>query len=297
MTAITGIMVLHHEGQLARAALLSLKRVANPVFVIHDGPADAETKKTAEDLDVIFIEKNKLGCKEAQLTNFLGNYFSKEDPSINDWIINTDSDEVLSEALINEILSLKLNKLGCYWVEMAHICQDEVVLKYAKNSVRIMKAILFNIDSVHSIIGLPHKGVQSSKNNKFLSGHLLHRARHLNYSFFKIFKKEMKFAIKDAKLRAKPVEIFINKKLVSVSGGDCILPLTDRLRFKFPLLMALPSAIYSLIISLQGLVDVRSARTFICESRLVCTRPFYQVYLCYLIYVNKIIQSRLRDEK
>jgi hypothetical protein len=290
MIKIIGVMVLHHEGNQAREALTSLLRVCKTVYVLHDGPSDIETRKLAEDLNVIFIEMDKRGCKEAQLTEFLGTQFADQDR--NDlWYLNTDSDEILSENLICEIQSLSLDSPMCYWVPMRHICADGVALRYANHSVRVMKIILFHVDAIKMVIGLPHKGVQGTSMSVNLTGDLLHKASHLNYSFLQIFKKEMIFAIKDAKLRSNLVRIFLRRRLISVSGGNMWLPLTDRLRFLFPLLAAFPAGIYSLLLSLRGLLDVRSFRTFNCEVKLVATRPFYQIYLCYLIYKykNKIL--------
>ncbi len=286
MIKIIGVMVLHHEGNRAREALVSLLRVCETVYVLHDGPSDPETRQLAKDLNVIFIEMDKKGCKEAQLTEFLGSQFSNQ---LGDdlWYLNTDSDEILSDDLISEIQSLHLDMPICYWVPMRHLSGDGIPLKYTNNSVRIMKIILFHVDAVEMVIGLPHKGVQGSTSAINLNGALLHKAGHLNYSFFQILKKEMFFAVKDAKLRSTLVKVFLNRQLISVSGGDVMLPLTDRLRFLFPLFVAFPASLYSLLLSLRGLLDVRSVRTFICELKLVLTRPIYQIYLCCLIHRYK----------
>lgn len=276
-----GIIVLHNEGERARSSLEALKRVASKIIVLHDGPPNLETARIVNELNLSLLPMEKTGFKELQLVRYFESvkHFVDSEP----WYLHVDSDEILSEELIDSIRGIKLDNNFHYLAKLKHVCDDGVALRYSEGSSRVWKPILFQLNKNIKVIGIPHKGLLMNCPVKIIRGDVEHRAIHLQFSLKQIFSREMTFVKKDARARASQMEYFSNGNKLKTAASFDNLPYRDWLLYKFPFMVAIPSLLYASYLAIRSLSEVRSFRTFVCEIKLAATLPIYYFLLPILI--------------
>jgi len=275
-------MILCNEGERARKACERVKAASSEMVILHDGEANLETKNLAASLGVPFYEYEKKGCKEPHLVRFFSE--NAEEPK---WYLHVDSDEILSQELVEEILSLDLDKPEVYYGELVHTKSDGTALRYSENSSRSEKPVIFHSESFEYLIGMPHCFCAFKSRPKRLNNPTIHEAAHLDYGLFKILSKEARFAQTDARIRTNEVAFFSKGKLDFVSPSASILGKNNYYRYKYSLLVLFPAMLYSLKRSFGWLFEARSLSAFVVEARLLVARPFYQGRICWLIAQNK----------
>jgi len=278
--------VVCNEGERARQALIALRAVADKLTIIQDGQVDETTDQLSREYASDVVVYPKKGCKEPHLALFFAQFRNESR-----WFLHVDSDEILSDELKAEIATLDLSEPDVYSVELAHTLKDGTSLKYKKGSGRVVKPILFHNEKLRSVIGLPHGALKLDLPWRKLDAQVIHRAGHLNFSFRQLFEKEKRFARTDARLRSLPVKVLGADGLLEIESTSNSFGFTNWLRNSHPLLALPLSATYQFAQSLWWLADVRSMKTLVSELQMLPIRPFYQAYLCYLIWQMRNIQT------
>lgn len=289
---IVGVMVLYNDGHRAIKALIAMKKICTHIFVIHDGPSDVNTKQTISNFGLSLTEFPRRYCKEAHLVHFFYDFISKNLSNKKylevKWCLHLDSDEVLTDSLIEEIRSLPDTSHTSLIAAADHIIEDNKKLKYKKSSNRIYKPIMMNLTSNHRIVGLPHKGLEFKlESSLVLKNKFNHNAEHVHKNLYKQIEKEWNFAINDAFLRTKPIQIFNDYKIENVSNFSKKLSLSDRLLNKYPILVAFPVSFYSFLLSIKSLFEARNFLTLNYEFKMLFARSIYYLRLAWLINLNK----------
>lgn len=276
---ILALFVLHLEGERARAALEQASKIATRIIVIHDGPIDEPTRSLCNEYLAEIIEGDSAGCKEPHLARFFASYDGKSS-----WILHLDSDEVMSESLVEEIKDLTFGQSCVYWGQLLHQRKNGTIIRYARRSfARGLKPVLFHLNSIERIIGVPHRGFIYCGEARFLKFPVMHLAEHLNYSLRQLLKKEMRFCAVEAKHRIRPVLVFENNLLSRWPPDSRKFRLSDRLRYQFPLMLLPFCLLFRIYQSALWFCDIRSLAAVKEEISLFLTRLPYQTKLLLLI--------------
>ena len=103
MNKISGIIICFNEEKNIERCVLNLQKVCDEVIVLDSFSSD-RTVEICKSLNVEFHQKKFVGYGEQKIAaTKLANM---------DFILSLDADEILSEKLINEIISLKKNQLA-----------------------------------------------------------------------------------------------------------------------------------------------------------------------------------------
>jgi hypothetical protein len=284
---VLALFVLHLEGERAREALEQASQVADRIMVIHDGPIDTATRSLCNEYLAEIIEADPAGCKEPHLARFFASYNGKYS-----WILHLDSDEVISKDLVEELKALPLGPPCVFWGQLLHQRKNGKIVRYARRSfARGLKPVLFHVDSIKRIIGIPHRGIIYTGQSRFLEFPVMHLAEHLDYSLRQLFNKEMRFCAVEAKHRTRPVLVCENKSLSKWLPDSIKLSATDRLRYKFPLILLPLCLLFRIHQSALWFCGVRSLEAVKEELSLFLTRLPYQAKLLLLISQYKVDQG------
>jgi glycosyltransferase involved in cell wall biosynthesis len=134
---ISACLVLFNEEKKIRKCLESIKDLVDEIVVIHDGQCQDRTIEICREFGAKIYFKNFIGNPEYHRIDLLKK-------AKNNWILQIDADEVLSEELRKEILKLKFDK-DAYL--MKRLAKD---FKFRKYCLR-----LFNKKKI-KFIGLVH---------------------------------------------------------------------------------------------------------------------------------------------
>lgn len=278
MKPISTIIVVNNEEKLVRRCLESIKPVSSEIIVIHDGKCVDNSLKIASEFTKKIFERKKYYCPEPHLVDAL--YMSH-----NDWIMRLDTDEYLSQDLIEHILRLDLEKgdlthFKANWREWHENTPTE-------QSGYSAKILLFNKN--HSLsIGMPHRAVEISGEGLLLNGYLEHTPAHINYSFKELLSKKLKpFTKVEAGLRySNPIKIY------SLNSGTQ-LPKKITIRNKYPIITA---PFFAFRTYLKSLMELKRARSFFAVRRIFSFANAHlieQLLLSYYMYKEK---KRLKNE-
>ncbi len=105
MNRITAVVITYNEASNIEACIIALQKVADEVLIV-DSKSTDKTRFIAKKLGAKVIETEWQGYSNTK--NF-GNKIAS-----NNWILSIDSDEVLSEELINNINELQLDEQKVY---------------------------------------------------------------------------------------------------------------------------------------------------------------------------------------
>jgi glycosyltransferase involved in cell wall biosynthesis len=173
---ISAVMVIYNEEKVLERALKSFCDVVDEIIIVHDGKcADKSLEIARKYTDKIF-ELEHVGEAEKHRP-----FTYKE--AKNDWILQVDADEYLSDELRNNLDKLISRKADIY----------EASYSIYLHQYSFYKRILFRRNRVY-FIGIPHDAVMPLDENvkiKKTNLKLMHEPLYDNYSF-QVFKKKFK---------------------------------------------------------------------------------------------------------
>jgi len=110
---ISAVVITFNEEKNIERCLKSLLAVVDEIILVDSGSTD-QTQKLAQQLGAIVMQQNWLGYS-AQKNK--GNEWASHD-----WILSLDADECLSDALIKELIALKLNPQTAILNRLTNYC-------------------------------------------------------------------------------------------------------------------------------------------------------------------------------
>lgn len=123
MAKISAYIVAYNEEKHIERCLQSLDNVADEIILVHDGKCTDQTLEIAKKYNCKIFEKEHRGMGEFHRV------FAIEQCS-NEWVLQMDADEYLSQALQKEITSLTETVIDAYsflwpiWNEREYITRD-----------------------------------------------------------------------------------------------------------------------------------------------------------------------------
>lgn len=265
------ILVVNNEEKFVQRCLESVKDLSDDIVVIHDGKCTDNSLKIAYGFTNKVFERQKYGALEPHLVEAL--YMVE-----NDWILRLDTDEYLSDDLIEHISKLNLNDTR--FTHFTAKWREWMGQNINKQSKYQEKIVLFN-KRFNMCIGIPHHAVLPLGEGISLNGYLEHIPIHVNYGFKElVFRKIKPFALTDARLRLRPIEVY---------PSDCqdLIPKKIFFRNKYPIL-TLP--LFSINIYLRTLTKIRTAKSFFLLKRIIIfshAHMISQILLSYYLYKEK----------
>ena len=159
---ISVVIITHNVIDTIEMCLEPLKKVSDDIIVV-DSFSDDGTVEVCERMGVRLISQEWLGYSQ---TKNLGNEMAKYD-----WILSIDSDEVLSDELINSINNLDLKKGHIYALDrLTNFCGKWIYHCgwYPEWKVRLFnkKNIKWQGDFVHETLNVPNDFTEIKLNGK-----------------------------------------------------------------------------------------------------------------------------------
>jgi glycosyltransferase involved in cell wall biosynthesis len=220
MEKISACLVVINEEKLIGRCLESLRGVVDEIILVHDGDCSDKTLVIAKEYGAKIFVRPFYGVAEGQRP------FSYEQAS-NNWILQIDADEFLSEELRSSLRSLASNKeISAY--EMLWPLWD------GKKEIKAnwpYKICLFRKEAI-SLLGLVHFVVRVKGKIKKVNLKLKHQPEYSNSSFSYFLKKQSDWAQLQAK---KYLQDFSSIPKFNWTGKDW--PESVRYRIKFPLIL------------------------------------------------------------
>lgn len=162
---ISAVIITHNVVDTIGACLEALKKVCDDIVVM-DSFSDDGTVVVCQKMGVRLIPQEWLGYSQ---TKNLGNELAK-----NDWILSIDSDEVLSEELINTLNSLEIKNGHVYSLDrLTNFCGKWIYHSgwYPEWKIRLFNKneVKWQGDFVHETLNTPAGFVEEK-----LKGKLFH---------------------------------------------------------------------------------------------------------------------------
>lgn len=160
MNKLSVVIITHNAARKLEEVLLQAKKVSNDVLIVDSGSTD-NTLAIAEKCLVRIIKQDWLGYGAQK--NF-GNTHAN-----NDWVLSIDADEVLSDKLIAELNSMRLETGEVYSIPFInHYCGAIIRHGRWKNEKHIRlfqrSKVAWNKDGVHEGLLLGDAKIVSLKN-------------------------------------------------------------------------------------------------------------------------------------
>jgi glycosyltransferase involved in cell wall biosynthesis len=171
---ITAVMVIYNEEKVLERALKSFFDVVDEIIIVHDGKCTDWSLEIARKYTDKIFEQEHVGESEKHRP------FTYEKAK-NDWILQLDADEYLSDELRNNLKNLISGEAEIY--EASYTVYQDYYLFY--------KRFLFKKDSVY-LIGAPHESVMPLNEKVKISrvdSKLIHKPLYDNYSLQAFDKK------------------------------------------------------------------------------------------------------------
>lgn len=269
---ISVCMILYNDGEIVKKALDSVKRIANEILIVHDGPCNNETLKICKKYTKnIFIRSHKGLCEYHQAFLYRKAKFN--------WILKLDSDEFLSKKLEKNIRKLIKNPeadaysfIWLYWDGKKYITKNwpRKTNLYRKNKISYLA---FANWGEPDILG-------NTIETNYKLEHRPPRGDPTNWETF--FKRDIKLVLfKQAKDAIKPFKTFdkfqYNKK---------DFPNKLKIRIRYPLLSIIPLAI---VISTRNLLNLelfKNPKIILKTSLFLLIRSAYYGYYIYKLQKN-----------
>jgi hypothetical protein len=291
-TKTIGLLIFYNDADKVERSVNQLLKICDSIFLIHDGPADEQTKKNVLKTGFLLNEWPRRFCKEAHLVHFFHLIYkdnlNKQPIKDYGWVLHLDADEFLSDAAVNEINSAKSKENDYICARALHQSDSGQKLCYSANSNRIIKPILINIEKPQHIVGLPHKGIVFTEFRwHMLKSEFLHLAPHISKGLFGQILKEWRFANNDSILRTQDVCILNGQDILLVPPCDKLIPFKDRLLNRYPLIFGFPASIFSVFLSIRSCLEARNFNTLLYEFKLLVARSIYYLRLAALIYIKR----------
>lgn len=182
MEKISACLVVYNEEKLIGRCLDSLCGVVDEIILVHDGECNDKTLEIAKNYGAKIFVRSFVGEAEEHRP------FSYEQAS-NDWILQIDADEFLSEELRNSLRSLiSNNDISAY--ELLWPLWD------GKKEVKTLwphKRCLFRKDKI-SFLGITHFVVEVNGKIKKIDLKLHHQPAYDNFSHASFLKKQLPWA-------------------------------------------------------------------------------------------------------
>jgi glycosyltransferase involved in cell wall biosynthesis len=219
---ISAVMVIYHEEKILERSLKSFCDIVNEIIIVHDGKcADRSLEIAGKYTDKIF-ELGHVGASERHRP------FTYQKAK-NDWILQLDADEYLSEDLRNNLERLIADEVDAYDV-LSSICRK------GRQHFIFYKRMLFRKSRMY-FIGVTHEAAKPVSKNariKKTEHKLMHEPSYDNLSF-SVFRNKWK---KLSKIQAKQ----LLEDFSAIPKWNCSL--TDwerhrRIREKHPVLLGM----------------------------------------------------------
>jgi glycosyltransferase involved in cell wall biosynthesis len=173
---VSAVMVIYNEEKVLERALKSFYEVVDEIIIVHDGKCTDKSLEIARKYTDKVFELEHVGESEKYRP------FAYEKAQ-NNWILQLDADEYLSEDLRSDLKNLISSGADIY--EAAYTIYGDYYLFY--------KRVLFRKNSVY-LIGVPHESVMPLNEKVKISrlkSKLLHEPLYDNYSL-QAFRKKWK---------------------------------------------------------------------------------------------------------
>jgi glycosyltransferase involved in cell wall biosynthesis len=248
MEKISACLVVHNEEKLIGRCLDSLCGMVDEIILIHDGECNDKTLEIAGNYGTKIFVRPFIGGAEEHRP------FSYEQAS-NNWILQIDADEFLSEELRNNLQSLVSDK---------DISAYEILwpLWDGKKETKILwpyKRCLFRKNRI-SFLGIIHFVIEVNGKIKKVNYKLHHQPAYDNFSRDSFLSKQLPWAKLQASYYLKD---FSEIKKYNWSGTEW--PKLIKYRVKFPLLFLPIEFIWTLLKNIfngayrVGLIGLKSA--------------------------------------
>ncbi len=266
MNKISACLVVYNEEELIARCLESIKGVVDEIIVVHDGKCQDHTLEIARQYGAkIFIQNHVGGAEEHRPFSFV--------QAANNWILQIDADEFLSDELRAKLSSLVTDSSVSAYELLWPLWNGQREIK----TPWPYKRCIFRKDKI-SFLGILQYVVEVEGAVKKVNLKLHHRPAYNNFSFSSFLKKQLPWARLQASYY---LQDFSQIKKFNYSGTDW--PQVIKWRQKFPLLL-IPfeflSASFKNIFSGAG-------RAGLLGLRISLRAGIYRAFVNYYLYKQK----------
>lgn len=173
---ISAVIITHNVADTIGACIEALKKVCDDIVVM-DSFSDDGTVEICQKMGVRLIPQEWLGYSQ---TKNLGNELA-----LHDWILSIDSDEVLSEKLIETLNSLEIKNGHVYSLDrLTNFCGKWIYHSgwYPEWKIRLFNKneVKWQGDFVHETLSIPPNFIEEKLNGKLFHYSYRDKEDHLN---------------------------------------------------------------------------------------------------------------------